>query len=61
MEASDADEGVNSEVEYKLYVANSSEALTLFTINPSTGYITLARSAQGLGESLVASPCGYQH
>ncbi|KAK4302799.1 hypothetical protein Pmani_025146 [Petrolisthes manimaculis] len=48
VEASDADEGVNSEVEYHLYEANSSEALTLFRINPSTGIITLARGALGL-------------
>lgn len=57
VEANDADEGVNSEVEYHLYEANSSEALTLFTIDPSTGHITLARSAKGLGEALVTSLC----
>ncbi|XP_042236772.1 protocadherin Fat 1-like, partial [Homarus americanus] len=47
VEASDADEGLNSEVQYHMYEANSSEALTLFKVDPSSGQVTLALSAQG--------------
>ncbi|XP_050721222.1 fat-like cadherin-related tumor suppressor homolog [Eriocheir sinensis] len=44
VEASDADEGVNSEVKYRMYEANSSEALELFSVNPTTGEVTVAQT-----------------
>ncbi|XP_071532452.1 fat-like cadherin-related tumor suppressor homolog isoform X3 [Panulirus ornatus] len=47
VEATDADEGVNSEVKYHMYEANSSEALTLFKVDPASGQVTLAVSAEG--------------
>lgn len=49
VEATDADEGVNSEVQYHMYEANSSEALTLFKVDQTSGQVTLAISAQGRG------------
>ncbi|XP_063862581.1 fat-like cadherin-related tumor suppressor homolog isoform X4 [Scylla paramamosain] len=47
VEAGDADEGVNSEVEYRMYEANSSEALKLFAVDPLTGEVTITQSLQG--------------
>ncbi|XP_050707145.1 fat-like cadherin-related tumor suppressor homolog [Eriocheir sinensis] len=44
VEASDADEGANSEVRYRMYEANSSEALELFLVNPTTGEVTVAQT-----------------
>ncbi|XP_050726514.1 protocadherin Fat 1-like isoform X3 [Eriocheir sinensis] len=40
----EASEGVNSEVRYCMYEANSSEALELFPVNPTTGEVTAAQS-----------------
>ncbi|XP_050707149.1 protocadherin Fat 3-like [Eriocheir sinensis] len=44
VEASDVDEGANSEVRYRMYEANSSEALELFSVNPTTGEVTVAQT-----------------
>ncbi|XP_050706394.1 protocadherin Fat 1-like [Eriocheir sinensis] len=44
VEASDADEGANSEVKYRMYEANSSEVLELFSVNPTTGEVTVAQT-----------------
>ena len=49
MEADDADEGLNSDVKYRMYEANSSEALKLFTVDPVTGQVTVAQSLLGRG------------
>ncbi|MPC22879.1 Protocadherin Fat 1 [Portunus trituberculatus] len=47
VEADDADEGLNSEVEYRMYEANSSEALKLFAVDSLTGEVTITQSLQG--------------
>ena len=49
VEADDADEGVNSEVEYRMYEANSSEALKLFSVDSLTGEVTITQNLQGRG------------
>lgn len=46
VESSDPDEGKNSEVLYHMYEANSSEALTLFRIDPRNGIVTLSGNIQ---------------
>ncbi|KAK7016210.1 long-chain fatty acid transporter fat1 [Halocaridina rubra] len=47
VEASDPDEGMNSDILYNMYEANSSEALKLFRVNSTTGEVTLAENIFG--------------
>lgn len=51
VEASDLDEGVNSEVTYRIYETNSSKAFELLSVNPTTGEVTVAQSIHSPGDS----------
>lgn len=46
MQASDVDEGVNGEVTYRMWEGNNQEALKFFTVEPTTGHVTLAHTIQ---------------
>ncbi|XP_064099968.1 fat-like cadherin-related tumor suppressor homolog isoform X2 [Macrobrachium nipponense] len=47
VEAVDPDEGVNSDIQYQMYEANSSEALSLFKVDQTTGEVILSANVRG--------------
>lgn len=51
--ATDADEGRNAEIEYSIYEKKSSEAMSIFGIDPHSGDLYLLKNAFNWGKSLV--------
>lgn len=48
--ATDSDEGRNAEIEYSIYEKKSSEAVSIFRIDPSSGDLSLLKNAYNWGK-----------